>query len=611
MSETPSTSQQAGGAFRETDADLGDGASFEVVAQRGAFHNLLQYKRYIRITESTDLDEFLEDASRLLNSEFVHVIRMHRCVRVSLCVHALYEKINASPDVAPTDGYLRTPMMAIISEFAIRNVTQQLLSTIRLRHANFMRDSSGLRLSKVVNLDTYITKFSPLSHVGHGFANLPPFLVNKKAIVNVQNKDNRCFGYAVLSALYPVAKNTERPKNYEKYFDDRPHLANINYPVEIEELERVEAMINVPLNVYSFFDDEGRGRYPVYLSKLDQDAAIDLLFWEGHFAWIKNFSRFLGDTNTNEHERHYCKRCLGHFVTERTLQNHQLFCQSIDNCKQVYTMPPEGAKLRFYNVRYQQLYPFAIYADFESLTVPCVETKSAKKRAGIPIHTYQTHKPISVGLKLVSSVPDVLNLPFETYTGDDVAEWFLRRLLEYRIACNDYLFNEQRLIMTDADKTDFEQATVCYICEKAFPDANKKKKLSKVRDHDHITGKYRGPAHSACNLKLRTTYKLPIFLHNFRNYDGHLIVPAFTVFKETKLSVIGQGLEKYLSVTWDDTLVFKDSLQFLSGSLEALVDCLRKGGKDKFIHLREGFLPSVTDEEGLELIIRKGVYPYD
>jgi hypothetical protein len=290
---------------------------------------------------------------------------------------------------------------------------------------------------------------------------------------------------------------------------------------------------------------------------------------------------------------------------------------SVDDCKQIFTMPPEGTKLHFINVRYQQRFPFIVYADFEALTVPCDQlTASAKKQQHIPMYSYQSHKPISVGMKLVSSEVGVLDdVPYDTYTGDDVVEWFLRRLLQYREWCFNYLFDERRLVMTPDDVLDFETATMCYICQKPFPlpslnDGRVKKSLSKVRDHDHITGAYRGSAHSSCNLKLRTTYKLPIFLHNFRNYDGHLIVPAFTIFKGTKLEVIGQNLEKYLTLTWDTNLVFKDSLQFLSGSLESLVSCLLKGGKSKFVRTCEAF-STVTDAEGVDMLLRKGVYPYD
>jgi hypothetical protein len=65
-----------------------------------------------------------------------------------------------------------------------------------------------------------------------------------------------------------------------------------------------------------------------------------------------------------------------------------------------------------------------------------------------------------------------------------------------------------------------------------------------------------------------------------------------------------------VQVTWVSNLVFKDSLQFLSGSLEPLVACLLKGGRSKFVRVREAF-STVTDDEGVDMLLRKGVYPYD
>jgi hypothetical protein len=97
-----------------------------------------------------------------------------------------------------------------------------------------------------------------------------------------------------------------------------------------------------------------------------------------------------------------------------------------------------------------------------------------------------------------------------------------------------------------------------------------------VRDHDHITGASRAAAHSQCILRLLTTYKIPVFIHNFRGYDSHLIVLAFTHFKDMVMQVIGRNLEKYMSLTWDNTIVSIDSLQFLSGSLNALVARLKE-----------------------------------
>ena len=87
----------------------------------------------------------------------------------------------------------------------------------------------------------------------------------------------------------------------------------------------------------------------------------------------------------------------------------------------------------------------------------------------------------------------------------------------------------------------------------------------KVRDHCHVTGEYRGAAHSKCNLKARTNYKIPVFVHNLKGYDAHLLFTAMGEV-EGKLDVIATNTEKYVSFSLGN-LVFKDSMQFMQGSL--------------------------------------------
>ena len=586
-----------------------DAGMFEDDSDNPAFDGLLRFAKFRLRKPCADLELFLEGFRNLLKAQVRKELEQKRCVKVAVCVHAYYEK-TTNPDSPLVDGFLRTRLAVILGTYAIDQFVERILTQIRMRHVNFQRDASGLRLKNISVVDLYFCKYDPFKRAGGSFQELPKFLLKKKAIVNVKNSDNRCFAYAILSALHPVEKNGSRAHQYEKHFGAHPKLNELTYPVEIDKLEAIEQDIKIPVNVFSFFDDEGKGRYAVYLSKLSEADAIDLLFWKGHYAWIKHFSRFLADTSTHNGAHYYCKRCLCRFQVENALKTHLQFCVSVDDCKQVFTMPPEGTKLKFTNESFQQSFPFVVYADFEALTEPCDETDRSN-----PKNSYQKHRAISVGIKLVSTSVNVLqDVPYETYTGEDVVEWFLRRILEYRALCYEYLFDEKRMIMTTENKQSHEVANVCYVCNQTFQQPGDgehvKKSEQKVRDHDHITGAYRGAAHSRCNLKLRTMYKIPVFLHNFRNYDGHLIVPAFTLFNGAQLDVIGQGLEKYLTLTWDKSIVFKDSLQFLSGSLENLVSCLLKSGKDKFRQLKGGF-SSVTDAEGIDLLTRKGVYPYD
>ena len=60
----------------------------------------------------------------------------------------------------------------------------------------------------------------------------------------------------------------------------------------------------------------------------------------------------------------------------------------------------------------------------------------------------------------------------------------------------------------------------CWICKEFINNNNEEK----VRDHCHVTGKFRGAAHESCNLNLQLTKKVPVIFHNLRGYDSHLIL---------------------------------------------------------------------------------------
>ena len=75
----------------------------------------------------------------------------------------------------------------------------------------------------------------------------------------------------------------------------------------------------------------------------------------------------------------------------------------------------------------------------------------------------------------------------------------------------------------------------CVMCEQPLDGDS-------VRDHCHITGKYRGPAHNECNLQLRLSPKtmtIPVVFHNLRGYDSHLLMQAISKVK-SRLHVFQQ-----------------------------------------------------------------------
>ena len=140
-----------------------------------------------------------------------------------------------------------------------------------------------------------------------------------------------------------------------------------------------------------------------------------------------------------------------------------------------------------------------------------------------------------------------------------------------------------------------------------------------IRDHCHITGKFRGSAHQECNLKLRIKpedIKIPVIFHNLCRYNSHFIMQqigeiakkhAYTNKKGEKqdlnINAIPNNMEKYMAFMLGNHLTFIDSFQFMSSSLDKVVSNLPK---DDLIYTSQVF-----KGKRLNLMSQKGIYPYD
>ena len=185
------------------------------------------------------------------------------------------------------------------------------------------------------------------------------------------------------------------------------------------------------------------------------------------------------------------------------------------------------------------------------------------------------------------------------YRGKNAIYRFLISILKEYDYCRSVMekhFNKN-LVMTAGENEEFERSNICWICGKLIENTN-----NKVRDHCHISGNYRGPAHWSCNINLNICKKVPVIFGNLKGYDSHLI------FKELdklnlKISVIPNGLENYMSFTLNNNIVFIDSMLFMKSSLDKFIKNL---SDDDFKYLSEDL-----GGEKLELVKKKGVYPHE
>ena len=376
----------------------------------------------------------------------------------------------------------------------------------------------------------------------------------------------------------------------------------------------IEDRFSISVNVSGYNESEKESPiYLVYISKKNYNGNMDLLIIsdeksyeecdtiedcknKSHYVYIKHFDRLMTNKSKYDGKKYFCKRCLLCFSSERVLNNHIRVCLMI-NGEQSVKMG-EGS-ISFTNHSRQIPVPFKIYADFECI-LEKVDSEAKRSRANeVSEELYQNHVPCGYSYKLVC-VDDKFTEDTVVYRGKDWVRHFINQILitcKYCKKIKKHCFNKN-LLMTKEDERKFQASDKSWFCEKLFDEAD-----IKVRDHCHISGKFRGAAHQSCNINLKMTNRVLVIFHNLRGYDSHLIFKELSNF-DVDINVIPNGLEKYMAFIINKNLIFIDSMQFMNSSLDSLIKNL---SDSDFKHLSNEF----KDTAQLELVKQKGVYPYE
>ena len=173
--------------------------------------------------------------------------------------------------------------------------------------------------------------------------------------------------------------------------------------------------------------------------------------------------------------------------------------------------------------------PFKIYADLEC------DLES--------VETYEGSYSKKDQDQIFVCVDDKYSKPIVVYRGENAAYELFKTILKEYGYCKKVMkkvFNKN-LIMSEEKKKQLQSINICWICEKLIDDDDEK-----VRDHCHVTDKFRGAAHWSCTINLQFTEKVPVIFHNLRGYDSHLIFCELNKF-DVKIDVIPNRLEKYMA----------------------------------------------------------------
>ena len=435
---------------------------------------------------------------------------------------------------------------------------------------------------------------------GRGAFQLPQTLKLKQAVVNVEC-ESACFKYAVLSVLHyhDISRDRQRVSKYAAWEDELKFDGlNVDAMDIRRDVPKFERMNDMKVNIHVWEKGLEGIRYNNH--KNTSKRTVNLLLvsndkGQQHYCGIPKLSRLYHSSKKTHNANFTCERCTQSFTQEHTYKTHFEWCSQ--GKAQIEEMPTE----RDFGYRElgHELSPLrVVYADAECYIEP--DTK--------------THMPAAFGMYDMWHSMHSDRCSYKFWVGEACVEEFLSELEQ--MAKNQFIHDNltrQKMIITPQQHVDFNQCTVCPKCKKTFTERN-----NKVRDHNHITGEYRGPLCHSCNTRLSLKRNiLPVIFHNLKNYDAHLIIKhGIGKFKHWKLSVIAQSTEKFMTIrakvpvgqsrngkTIFFDIVFLDSFQFMSSSLSNLAQNLQ------LLPVTEKLkqdIPTLSTD----VLRRKGVFPY-
>ena len=156
--------------------------------------------------------------------------------------------------------------------------------------------------------------------------------------------------------------------------------------------------------------------------------------------------------------------------------------------------------------------------------------------------------------------------------------------------------------LTPPPQQQFNNATNCYICNVPFNE-----QVTKIREHNHFNGKYRGAACQSCNTQEgKASKEISVFFHNGSKYDLHFIVTELMKYQDryNNVEIVPKTSEEYISITYgcfNRKLIFKDSYKFLQQGLGDISESIKS----------EDFKIMTYFYKDVNLLKQKGVYSYE
>ena len=406
-----------------------------------------------------DWESFMETARNTIVNE----LSKNRNTKIFFSINANMRQIAGGFNTPAIKNLRIKEAKIILDGTNLNELYDQIMSEINER-MEILQDveGSGWVFEGIKNIEILTVPYEPLR--GSKYIELPEYIANKKAIINIKNKDEDCFKWCVLRALNPKKENPHRVDKQLKAVADTINMDGISSPTKIDDITKFEkqnldiAVVVLGLNENGKINTIRISEYTYERKHLVVLFLITDLEKDFHYTLVTQPSRLISHQYTNHNGKlYFCWNCLNVFHKEEKFQFHKEQCMI--NKTQNIIMPEEGSIVKFRKYKNTTYHPFVVYADIECKTTK-LEYPDLNPESSYTIKT-QYHEPASYVLRFLSYNQLVMENKTIIYVGEDCMDNLVEEL-EYLVSV---IYNkpEAKHIYEREDKIIQANSNVCHL----------------------------------------------------------------------------------------------------------------------------------------------------
>ena len=227
---------------------------FEIV--RNNFNEWLRVWKMRATNNNKDLFNFFQKTKNSFINVCTNEVETLKSVKIQF---SLLVKFYMKRDgkVEEMVHYFNGMQPVIVNEHNIdilNHLLNQFIDEVKGEIEAWSERGSGWIMDKILEAFIKVARYQPMR--GGSYMPLPRKLQNKKAIINVQNRDNQCLRWALRAALFPAPRGTQVTRTSSYPTEDGLNFTGIDFPTPVSQIDRLERQNgNLAINIFGWEDE--------------------------------------------------------------------------------------------------------------------------------------------------------------------------------------------------------------------------------------------------------------------------------------------------------------------------------------------------------------------